>query len=342
VVFAVRLRVGGVELGSRDKVFGELRVSRFSFGGDVVVPFVAVTGGREGPVLYVGAGSHGDEVTSVLVALRIGRDLGPDDVDRGAVVIVPVHNPVAVLGKRRWGFVDNLDMNRVWPGDSSGGLSELVARRVFEEFVSRSHYVVDLHTAASDGENVIHAIVPPEGVFRRREGDRFAAVSDNSFELARYFGVGFVARSRLRDERERKYYQHVFGQLHVVAAMHGAPSIVVELGEGGRVSSSAFRAGYDGVLNVGRYLGVLRGEAAEPSEPIVLGGEPRAVRAPRGGIVEVKVGVGERVSRGDVVAYLYTLWDLVEVESPVDGYVVRVRRYGVVEPGERIVVVMGE
>ena len=55
----------------------------------------------------------------------------------------------------------------------------------------------------------------------------------------------------------------------------------------------------------------------------------------------MKVSPGDRVSQGDIVAVLDTLWEQIEVRSPIDGYVVRVRRYGIVEPGERIAVIVG-
>ena len=337
----MRISIGGVELGPRDKVFAELKVSTLSTGSELSIPFAVVTGPEPGPVLYVGAGSHGDEVTSMLVAMRVARTIGPDDLRRGALVIAPMHNPLAVFRKRRWGIVDNLDMNRVWPGDPEGNISEVITHRIFSELVMKSDYALDLHTAASDGENVPHAILPPEGVFTPRSDRSYAAREDVTPSMARYFGVRFATRSRVREEKERKYYQYVYGELHVAATMHGVPTIVVELGEGGRLSRSAYQLGYSGVLNVARYIGVLRGEPEEHPEPVMLKGPFKAVRAPCGGIVTMEVSPGDRVSQGDVVAVLDAFWEQIEVRSPIDGYVVRVRRYAVVEPGERIAVIAG-
>ncbi|RLG86043.1 MAG: hypothetical protein DRO39_04105 [Thermoprotei archaeon] len=337
----MKISIGGVELGPRDKAFSELLVSTLSTGSELSIPFAVITGAEPGPILYVGAGSHGDEVTSMLVAMRIARDIGPDDIKRGALVVTPMHNPLAVLRKKRWGIVDNLDMNRVWPGDPEGNVSELIVHKIFSELVMKSDYALDLHTAAGDGENVPHAILPPEGVFTPRSDSSYAAKKDVTPDMARYFGVRFVARSRIREEKERKYYQYVYGELHVAATMRGVPAIVVELGEGGRVSRNAYELGYSGVLNVARYLGILEGVPEEHPQPVMLKGPSKAVRAPRGGVVTMKVSPGDRVSQGDIVAVLDTLWEQIEVRSPIDGYVVRVRRYGIVEPGERIAVIVG-
>jgi hypothetical protein len=330
------VRVASREFGPSEKASDALVVSRLSVGWDVELNYTVITGPREGPVLYVGAGSHGDEVTSIYAALRVAKELGPDDLERGAIVVVPIHNPVAVLHKRRWGFIDNLDMNRVWPGDPEGTISEVLTDTIFRSFVLESDYVLDLHTAASDGANVPHAIAPPEGWFKPREGRSYAARTDDSLLMAKYFGVRFAKKTQAKEVK--KYYAYYPGELHVAAPQHGIPAIVVELGEGGRLSMDEYRLGYNGVLNVAKWLGILKGDPVEHEEPIMLG-EFKSVRAPVGGVVALKVGLGEYVEEGSVVAYIETPRETVEVKTPHSGYVVRVRRYAVVEPGERVVVV---
>ncbi len=330
------VRVAGRDFGPREKASDTLVVSNLSVGWDVEIYYTVITGPREGPVLYVGAGSHGDEVTSIYVALRLAKELGPDDLERGAVVVVPIHNPVAVLHKRRWGFIDHLDMNRVWPGDLEGNISERLAGTIFNNFVLESDYVLDLHTAASDGANAPHAIAPPEGWFKPREERPYAAKTDSSLEMARFFGVRFAKRTSAGEVK--KYYAYYPGELHVAAPQHGIPAIVVELGEGGRLSSEEFKLGFNGAVNVARWLGILKGDPIEYGEPIILG-DFKAVRAPVGGIIVLKARLGEYVEEGSVVAYIETPRGTVEVKTPYAGYVVRVRRYAVVEPGERVVVV---
>lgn len=204
--------------GPSEKASGTLAVSSLSVGWDIELHYTVITGSREGPALYVGAGSHGDEVTSIYVALRVAKEIGPDDLERGAIVVVPIHNPVAVLHKRRWGFIDNLDMNRVWPGDPGGAIPEVLADATFKGFVLESNYVLDLYTATSDCADVPHAIAPPEGWFKPREKS-YAARTDESLVMARYFGVRFAKRTQAKEIK--KYYAYYPGELHVVAPHHG-------------------------------------------------------------------------------------------------------------------------
>jgi hypothetical protein len=336
----LKLSLAGTEVGPGDKVYGSLNVGRLSFGLDLEVEYVAVTGRAPGPVLYVGAGQHGDEVSSVLAASRLARMLGPDDLRRGAVIIVPVSNPVALLTKRRQGLVDGLDMNRTWPGDTKGNLTERVAAVLFQVLVSAATHVVDLHTAASDGENAPHTILPPRSGVPGAPAN-WSSIVEESAAMARCFKTPFSKYTSYKPEHERKYYNHIMGELHVAAPLAGKPAIVVELGVGGRVDETMVKLGVEGVLDTMRTLGIM-GEGGRCSHSPVLLGEFETVRAPRGGIATVRVGPGELVDEGSTVAVIEDHREVVELRSPIRGYAVRVRRYAVVEPGERIVVLAPE
>lgn len=332
--------IAGKEYGPGEKAYEELRVSTLSTGMELSIPYVVVTGRRPGPILYVGAGSHGDEVTSMLVASDLARKIEPDDLKKGAMIIVPLHNPPARLRKKRWGLIDNLDMNRVWPGDPDGTVSEMLAHHIFQNLVLSSDYLLDLHTAAGDGENAPHAITPPPELFNPRK-KRYAARRDESMRLAEWFGTPFVASSRVPEEPRKKYYSFIYGELHVAAAMNGIPAIVVELGEGARLNPSNYKLGLSGVINVARHLGIMKGRRRHPGKQVLIK-DYKAIRASKGGIAIVEKKPGEHVNEGEETAILVTHKEEIPLRSPISGYVMRVRRYPVVEPGERIVVIGSE
>ena len=171
-----------------------------------------------GPCPLCGRGLSRRRSHKHLCSVEGGQGDYPDDLERGAIVVVPIHNPVAVLHKRRWGFIDNLDMNRVWPGDSGGAIPEVLADATFKGFVLESNYVLDLYTATSDCADVPHAIAPPEGWFKPREKS-YAARTDESLVMARYLGVRFAKRTQAKEIK--KYYAYYPGELHVVAPHHG-------------------------------------------------------------------------------------------------------------------------
>jgi len=331
------LEVAGRRIGPGDKVIDELGLFQLSGGFEISVEYAVITGRKPGPILYIGAGSHGDEITSVYVAMKVAKSLGPDDIEAGGIIVVPVHNPLALLAKRRQDFINYLDMNRLWPGDPEGSPPEIIAWKLFNEFILKSDYVLDLHTAASDGENVPHSIVAPPEVFKSRSKP-YAAQKDISLDMAKAFRVKFVTVSTVERERQ-KYYEYIYGELHVVAPMNGIPAVTVELGEGGRLHADKFKLGYEGALNVAKSLGIVRGEPLPNLDEYIKLTNSKALRAPIGGIVEMKVNPGDYVKAGETVALIEGLRSSTEIKSPINGYVIRVRRYPVVEPGERVAVI---
>jgi len=328
------LEISGLKIGSKDKVYSELSIYNLSNGSKITVEYVVITGSKAGPVLYVGAGSHGDEITSIYVALKLAKSLGPDDLEAGAIIINPIHNPLALINKRRQDFINYLDMNRIWPGDPNGSPPEIIANKIFNELILKSDYVIDLHTASSDGENLPHVIIAPPEVFKPRNKP-YAAQKDLSLELAKAFRVGYINVSNLNKEN-RKYYEYIYGELHVVSPMNGIPALTVELGEGGRISQNGFNLGYEGVINVAKFLNIVKGDPLPNLDNYILLSNHKTVRSPIGGIVSTKVHVGEYVKSGSTIATVENLKHEIELKSPIDGYIVRVRKYPVVEPGERI------
>lgn len=333
----MKLSIGGIEIRGGDKLHGEIAVADLSVG-ELNIEYVVVTGREEGPIVYVGAGQHGDEVTSVLAAMRLARSLGPDTVRKGAVIIVPVQNPVAVFSKRRQGMVDLLDMNRVWPGSREGSLTELIVDKLFNTLIARASHVVDLHTAASDGENAAHTIMPPREKPPVATGSLdWDRIVRDSTSMAKCFKTSFARYTVIKPEHERSYYQYPLGQLHVASAIQGKPAIVVELGEGGRVDEEMVKVGVEGVESLLKSLNIIDyGDSCNHS-PILLE-DVETIRAPRAGVVVMQKKPGAKVRKGEVLAMLETIYEAMELKSPIDGYVVRIRRYGFVEPGERIAV----
>src|SRR5687767_7579100 len=61
---------------------------------------VIVRGQNPGPVLYVGAGVHGDETDGVAIVARFLKLLKPDAI-RGTVLVAPIQNPLTFRDQSR-------------------------------------------------------------------------------------------------------------------------------------------------------------------------------------------------------------------------------------------------
>jgi hypothetical protein len=128
--------------------------------------------GAGGPVALVTAGVHGDEgpwgawaIHTLLASLR------PDDL-LGTLRVIPVANPLAMEADLRNAPVDQLDLNRAFPGNATGSYTERVAAAIVAEALPGADVVIDLHGGGSwcvnafafampDGEALTRAFDPP-------------------------------------------------------------------------------------------------------------------------------------------------------------------------------------
>ena len=76
-------------------------------------------GAGSGPTVGICAGIHGNERTGTEIVLETARRYA-DSSFRGRLVLVPVANPFAFEANRRHTPTDELNLNRVFPGNSDG------------------------------------------------------------------------------------------------------------------------------------------------------------------------------------------------------------------------------
>src|SRR4051812_8593987 len=118
-------------------------------------PVISITGAKDGPVLFVNAGVHGGEYPAIEAVIRLGKTLDPKNIS-GTVILMPCLNLPAF--RTRTPFVcpvDNVNPNRVFPGDASGSYSEQMTHALIHEFVIHSDAYIDLH-----GGDIPEALVP--------------------------------------------------------------------------------------------------------------------------------------------------------------------------------------
>src|SRR5580692_10467761 len=109
------------------------------------VPVIEVTGSADGPRLTVIAGVHGCEYTSMAGVRKWAASLSSRDL-HGSVLAVPVLNLAAF--EARSPFVipeDDKNLNRYFPGDPAGTITERLAADVFTKLIVGSDAVIDAH-----------------------------------------------------------------------------------------------------------------------------------------------------------------------------------------------------
>src|SRR6266702_3200665 len=217
-------------------------------------PVISITGARPGPVLFVNAGVHGGEYPAVEAVIRLSNTLDPKKI-AGTVILMPVINLPAF--RTRTPFVcpiDNVNPNRVFPGDPTGSYSEQMTHALINEFVVHADAYVDLH-----GGDIPEALVP--FVICRHGHDD---VSVKSKAIAMAFGLPYVLTVS-KPVQPSKGHRAGAGGLssYAAAADKGTPAILAEAGGAGQMQEEAVALLVNGVVNVMRHLGMIEDAKSE-------------------------------------------------------------------------------
>jgi uncharacterized protein len=305
-----RLSIGGREIrrGTIEQIF--LKVSEYYTATPVNVPVTVIRGQEPGPILFLTAAIHGDELNGVEIVRRVMTSLTPDQV-RGTLICVPVVNRMGFLTHTRY-LPGRRDLNRYFPGDHRGNAAARTAHALFTEIVKRSTYGIDLHTASVGRTNLPHV--------------RADMSDDKVRRIARAFGmeiiIDFAGGPRT---------------LRAAATHAGVPTIIFEAGETFRFQRNMVARGVAGVRNVLAGLAMIDEPAKEARFQVIVK-VSEWVRPVRGGIADILVRPGDLVYTGDEIASITNPFgrEVSSVRSPLTGLIIGITTVPMVNPGDAI------
>lgn len=294
----------------------ELDMGRLVTGSPIAVPVIVVHGRLAGPTVWVNAAIHGDEINGVEVVRRIRRSLDPKTM-RGTVLLVPVVNVPGFMTGDRY-FPDRRDLNRSFPGSRSGSMAGRFAHAFTSEIVARADVGIDLHTGSGHRANLPQIRADLDDPTTRR--------------LADVFDAPVMLHAANRD-----------GSLRAAATKLGKTVLLYEAGEAWRFDEVSIATGVRGVRNVLADLGVVESEpdAETDRERIVpvRCSSSRWVRARRGGLLSLWVGLGDQVQKSQPIGQIHDTRGrrLARLSASVDGIVIGETRDPVVNQGDAVV-----
>jgi hypothetical protein len=292
--------------------------------GPIRIPLVLVNGAHDGPVLAVTGGVHATEYAPIDAVVRLLRDTDPATL-HGAIIGVPVTN--MHMFESRTGFVsplDGLNLNKIAPGRREGSISEVLAHVLLTEIIGAAQYHVDFH-AGDLGEELL----PFAGY--SLTGDR--RLDEQGEMLARAFSPSLISLST-----EGSSIPPFPGSLNYAATRNGVVSILAEAGGDGTLDDADVRVHLAGARNVMRCLDMIDGGRPLLS-PRLAAVDRVVVRATRGGLLRLKVGIGETIVDGQEVAEICDVFgEVVErVHAAGSGIAGLIWTHKVVSTGDPIV-----
>ena len=299
-------RIAKMEVAPGELKFGALTVGELRDGSVASIPLMVMNGKSPGPILWLDAAIHGDEIPGIEVIRCIMREEVTPSELRGTIVASPVLNPFAFRAGRGWTPLyegtGNADLHAVFPGNPNGGLNDRVAHRIFTEGVMKSDYYINFHSNFYPAVEFI-----PITVCKDRE------VLDASLGMAKAFGLPL---SEVSGAEGWPIYN---------AQEAGKPSMVVELLAQGYFDERSIRIGVLGTKNLLCHLGMLKGEVEPlPDLKVAPGLYGRGfIFSNHGGLVHFQKDAGDWIETGEVIAIIRDVYGdkVEEVKAPIQGYI---------------------
>lgn len=260
--------------------------------GFLPIPIAVVKNG-DGPTAFFSSGNHGDEYEGQIAVTNLIKWLDPSMV-RGRVILLPMANYPAALAGRRVSPIDDVNMNRIFPGDVDGTVTRQIAHFIDSELIPLADLVIDLHSGGSSLNYIPTALA-------KQSND--PALYQKQLAALRAFGAPYTyiqggAQGQGGDQT-----------LGAGADRRGRIALGTELGGAGAVNASGLAIAERGLRNLLVHLGIIGQEHwVEPPVPtriLDVRGPDMYIYAPENGVFEPLVELGDAVTPGTPAARIH-------------------------------------
>ena len=271
-------------------------------GTDCAIPLTVIDGSSEGKSVLISAGVHSRECVGIEASRRLAQRLDPEKIC-GQVVIAHSCNYT--------GFVSHSDdmvpgdgknLNKCFPGDRAGSVSERIAACITERLISECDCAVDLHSGGG------HEFLVPHAYFQCTAARDVVAAS---IAMAAHADMKYAVGAGNADG------------LYSSAALSGKPSVLVERGQCGLWTESESEQAVTDAKNILRFAGVLRDGVAPVRYPQEVTERAFYETAPATGCWYPVKRPGEHITAGECVGAIRDVYGelLAEIRAKIDGVV---------------------
>lgn len=287
-----------------------LDIARLPSRTKIDIPIMVKRAPREGPVLLLMAGLHGDEINGIEI-LRSVLDKSCFDPVRGSIVCIPIINIFGFLNFSR-AVPDGKDVNRSFPGSKGGSLASRVAYHLMNDVLPAVDFGIDFHTGGASRSNYPQV--------------RCVLNDSENLMLAEAFNAPFTINAPLIPK-----------SLRHAANARGKKILVYEGGESLRFDAFAVKHGVLGVQKLMAKLGMISKAPRKREESVVIS-KRKWVRAKNAGLFHSRVKNGQMVEEGQELGFLTDPFAefRTSLKSPMSGHVIGLNYNPVVNRGDAL------
>jgi len=309
-----QLKVGTVTARRGELQKGVIKGIELNTTTSIDIPVLVMNGAQDGLTMLMVSTQHGIEIQGIEVIRRIMREEVDPKSLRGAIIGIPVENPLAFMHHQYLSWIDNQDLggggsaSPLTADKPSGTATERLAHVLWKEAWSKANMVLNIHTN-----------VRPDSLFFTEINIGNPKTKDRLERMAKVFGVTNVVENvPIADDAP--------DTLANLAVKNGVPDILIELIDGRWISEPSTTVGVRGTLNIMKEFDMIDGSIESQEEIIVIPGIctfQGIVRANRGGLIRFLKTPGDFMKKGEIFAEIYDLYGdvLEQVPCPVNGYI---------------------
>ncbi len=297
-------------------------VHRSAYGW-IPIPLVQIKNG-DGPTILLMAGNHGDEYEGQVAVTRLVRELQPEQI-RGRVLLLPMANYPAAQAGHRTSPIDGGNLNRSFPGDPNGTITQIIADYIETVLMRMADYAIDLHSGGSS----LHYV--PTVLYGDREDN---SEMEQVLRMMRAFAAPFALHFRRSSEIVSS----------AAARRQRTIAVTVEMGGSGTVTPTALQVTQQGIERVMAEFGILT-ESNLPNlgtpgatRILRLTGQHNYLYARHEGLFEPAAEIGEDIEEGQVAGWIHhpeTPWEAPDEKFfPISGTLLCKRIPGRVQRGD--------
>lgn len=295
--------------------------------GSVRIPITVINNGN-GPTVTMIGGSHGDEYEGPITLMRLANELDASQIT-GRLILIPCLNFPAVEAQTRLSPIDQLNMNRAFPGKPAGTVTERIADFITREIIDLSDVVLDIHSGGKTLDFIPLAAV-------HFLADRELQIKAEAVMIA--FGAPNSLRMRELDDR---------GMLDTTVENLGKIFVTTELGGGGTATARTLAISFTGCLNVLSQTGLIQDEVTLcATRMLEMPDENCFVVSADAGLLDMRLELGQDVYQGDTLANIYpadrTGIEPITIKVPRNGVLMARHHPGLIKPGDCLAVIAEE
>ncbi len=256
--------------------------------GSIMIPITVAKSGEGPTILFTGA-NHGDEYEGPIALFDLAATVNADDIS-GRIIIVPGMNYSAFEAGKRTSPIDGGNMNRSFPGNPGGTLTEKIADYFQCTLLPMADYVLDFH---SGGKTLDFLPFCCAHELEDKEQQARCVAARDAFNAPHSMMLLEIDAPNMYD---------------TAAENMGKTFISTELSGGGTASAATVAIAKKGIRNILIHAGITQGKLTLDDTLVLdMPDQDCFIFSESEGVLELVVEMGDTVKAGELVGRVHDI-----------------------------------